>query len=324
MSHVAGDPSPEPAPPEGPRRSAVEAPLLLLPFARATGAANMALDEALMGPAARGRVIVRFYGWEPPCLSLGRNQPTGDTVAGRGRADYELGVDIVRRPTAGRSVYHGPELTYAVAVPDRLWNGPRTIYRRVHAVLSAALFELGVHVDRAPEEEAAGDLEARPEPGPGALAVDARECFVASAPGEITVGGRKLVGSAQWRHAGAVLQHGSVLVRDEQARAVLDAGGAGPPAAGRGGVPADGGAGDGGRAGDAAGEAARRGPGGAIGLEEILREPPDTALLAEAVATGLAGALGVALERGEVPAELGERARELEAKYRSEEWTWRR
>jgi len=291
----------EPAPPAGPRRSEVDAPLLFLPAGRATGAANMALDEALMAIAATGRAAVRFYGWEPPCLSLGRNQPTGAVVAGRRREDYEPGVDIVRRPTAGRSVYHGPELTYAVVAPDRLWSGPRTIYRRVHAVLSAALFELGVHVDRGPDvgdaELGPDELATSPEAPGGTLAVDARECFVATAPGEITVGGRKLVGSAQWRHAGAVLQHGSILIRDEQARAVLDGGG---------------------------GPATNGGGSGAIGLEEILGEALDTELLAEAVATGFAGELGVSLERGASPAEVLEWASELETKYRSEEWTWRR
>ena len=281
----------------GPRRSAVDAPLLFLPTDRAEGAVNMALDEALVPTAAGGRVAIRIYQWEPPCLSLGRNQPTGERVAGRARAEYEPGVDIVRRPTAGRSVYHGPELTYAVVAPDRLWSGPRTIYRRVHAVLAAALFELGVHVDRFPDDEDAervsGQLETRPAPAGGTLAVDGRECFVATAPGEITVDGRKLVGSAQWRHGGAVLQHGSILLRDEQARAALDGEGA-------------------------------EGPGGAIGLEEVLGGPADLALLADAIATGLAGALGVPLERGAPPAEVLQRAAELEAKYRSEEWTWRR
>lgn len=300
----------EPAPQARPRRSEVDAPLLFLPTDRAPGGANMALDEALMEMAAGGRAAIRFYGWEPPCLSLGRNQPTGDTVAGRSREAYEPGADIVRRPTAGRSVYHGPELTYAMVAPDRLWSGPRTIYRRVHAVLSAALFELGVHVDRVPDvgdaELVPEDLEARAESPGETLAVDARECFVATAPGEIAVGGRKLVGSAQWRHAGAVLQHGSILIRDEQARAVLDGDGAGPPR----GAGSDGTGGGGGT--------------GAIGLEEILGGTPDTELLAEAVATGLAGDLGVPLARGAPPPEVLERAAELEAKYRSEEWTWRR
>ncbi len=278
-----------------PRVSAVEANLLFIPSDRATGASNMALDESLLGLGAVGRVAIRFYGWEPPCLSLGRNQPTGDTVAGRRRSEYELGVDIVRRPTAGRSVYHGPELTYAVVAPDRLWSGPRAIYRRIHAVLSAALFSFGVHTDRSsePEETEARsvELEVRPGPPAGDIVIDARECFVATAPGEITVGGRKLVGSAQWRHAGAVLQHGSILLRDEQGKAVLDGGAA---------------------------------TGAAIGLAEILGETPDLELLGDAVAAALAGELGVPLEPGPPPDEVLERASKLEDKYRSPEWTWRR
>jgi len=187
--------------------------LLVWPHETASGARNMALDEAAMRPARTGDVILRVYEWRPACVSLGRNQPTAGILGGSPASGLVPGRDVVRRPTGGRSVYHGPEVTYAVTAPDRFLGGPREIYRAVHRAIGAALRTIGVPVDPT-GPDAYGPRYAR-------LPVDLDECFVAPAPGEITVGGRKLVGSAQWRNRGAVLQHGSILLRNEQHRATV-------------------------------------------------------------------------------------------------------
>src|SRR3954451_18997918 len=93
----------------------------------APGAWNMAVDEALAASVADGGVpVLRFYRWEPACLSLGRNQPA------RGRYDLAAlaaaGVDVVRRPTGGRAVLHRRELTYSAAAPVALLGPPRHAY----------------------------------------------------------------------------------------------------------------------------------------------------------------------------------------------------
>ena len=195
-------------------------PCVLLPYAVADGARNMALDEAMLEYAAEGRTLVRFYGWEPWCVSLGRNQPAPTHLRGRMPGDIRPGVDAVRRPTGGRSVFHGPEITYAFACPDRAWGGPKQVLRAVHRVLADGLRSLGVPLDDLPEGAAK-------KPGSTEnLALSPAACFREPAPGELTVGGRKLVGSAQRRRRGGLLQHGSILLEDRQTLADLeDAGG---------------------------------------------------------------------------------------------------
>jgi lipoyl(octanoyl) transferase len=165
------------------------------------GAANMALDEALLHRAARtGDAVFRVYGWSAPTLSLGRNQ--------RARGLYNLeaaaarGVGIVRRPTGGRALLHHREITYSATLPVPDAAAASAAYDFINDVLLDGLRSLGV------QAELARKTAALP-PGP-------RPCFDVPADREIVCDGRKLVGSAQWRTDGALLQHGSILVRDDQ------------------------------------------------------------------------------------------------------------
>jgi lipoate-protein ligase A len=168
----------------------------------------MALDEALMESVRGGATpVLRFYRWSPACLSLGRNQP--------GRGFYRLdaleraGLDVVRRPTGGRAVLHAEELTYSVAVPEGRLGAPRATYLAINRALVAGLRRLGV----------AAELQAR---GMRRAATPSlAPCFREPAEGEVVVGGRKLVGSAQWRERGVILQHGSLLLAGDQ-RAVTE------------------------------------------------------------------------------------------------------
>ena len=174
----------------------------LLRTGAADAATNMALDEALLDRAREtGEAVLRVYEWDAPSLSLGRNQTaTGWYSARRAAA---LGVTVVRRLTGGRAVIHARELTYSVTAPVVADEPRRESYARINAVLVGALRRLGVAAEVADARGAA------PRP-------DAAPCFEAPAAGELVVGGRKLVGSAQWRDDGALLQHGSVLVDDDQ------------------------------------------------------------------------------------------------------------
>ena len=169
------------------------------------GAENMATDEALLERArTSGECVMRLYEWARPTLSLGRNQTA------RGHYDLDrarsLGVDFVRRPTGGRAVLHHRELTYSVTGPVSQLGSLRESYARVNRLLVTALERLGVPAAVAP---AAGRA---PVPG-------LSPCFDNPGEGELVVGRQKLVGSAQWRDEEAFLQHGSILVDDDQALA---------------------------------------------------------------------------------------------------------
>ncbi len=261
----------------------------------------MALDEAMMDLARTGRVALRFYGWSPHCLSLGRNQRAGGPLPG-----LEPGLDIVRRPTGGRSVFHGPELTYAIAFPERAWGGPRAAYERINRALAAGLRRLGVRVDPLPPARPLARLDPL---GAGA-------CFADPAPGELTVQRRKLVGSAQWRHRGAILQHGSILIEDLQHEGTLPGRRRMSAGEGAGSGPSDAGAT---RAPATAAPATT-----SVGLAELLGETPRPADLARALAAGFGSELRLTVVAGGPFDGLPRAARRLAARYRSAEWTWRR
>lgn len=244
------------------------------------GPGNMARDHALAATLAPDRGILRLYRWRPPTVSFGRNEPA------RGLYDRDAaaarGVAFVRRPTGGRTVLHDRELTYAVVVPLRSLGGPRAAYRRVNAGLVRALAALGVEAELARGE------------GPGP-ALDGGSCFRAAAPGEVTVAGRKLVGSAQARLGAALLQHGSLLLEGRQELL-----GELAPAARADGPPP-------------------------VSLSELLGRLPARGVIVEALVEGLRAELGGRWcdTAGPGPTEAG-LERTLEERYRSEAWTWRR
>ena len=175
----------------------------------ATGARNMAVDETLLHSAARGEATLRFYRWQPHCLSLGRLQKSLPPAVFEG----EFGRDVVRRPTGGRAVWHAHEITYALAMPlDDLPADARSVsgaYRWLSDGFSAGLRALGL-----PVEMAAQGVRTQ---GPN--------CFAASASCDFLVEGKKLIGAAQCRRDDALLQHGSLLLSIDRAQWQARAGG---------------------------------------------------------------------------------------------------
>lgn len=160
----------------------------------------MALDHALATCLGEGEAVLRLYSWARPTVSFGRNEPSCDRY--RAEAARRSGVDWVRRPTGGRAVLHDAELTYAVVAPIRALGGARAAYRAINEGLAEALISLGAPV--AVSEQGA------------TLALDSGPCFQAPAAGEVVAAGRKLVGSAQARVEGALLQHGSIILGGDQ------------------------------------------------------------------------------------------------------------
>ncbi len=169
----------------------------------------MALDEALMNRArSTGETVLRVYGWAAPVLSLGRNQRAIGVYDDNLLAAH--GLDVIRRPTGGRALLHHREITYSVTAPASDSEPLSAAYGRINALLLDALGTMGVRASLA-------------EPAARAAQPTALPCFAEPARGEIVLGGRKLAGSAQWRDAGAMLQHGSIIVDDDQSliRAVM-------------------------------------------------------------------------------------------------------
>ncbi len=168
------------------------------------GTRNMARDVAMLEAVADGEAVptVHLYGWDPPCLSLGRHQGLEAADLTFCRAE---GINVVRRPTGGRALLHHLELTYAVVAPLNEGPLPRGLleaYRAICAVLVRAVRALGVDA-----ELTGGEVNLQ-LPHPKTTV----PCFEAPAGGEVVVGNRKLIGSAMRAHGGAILQHGAILL----------------------------------------------------------------------------------------------------------------
>lgn len=180
----------------------------------AEGAWNMAVDEAILESMAfeGSTPTLRLYAWEPPCLSLGYAQPVADVDL---KQLAERGWDLVRRPTGGRAILHTDELTYAVIAPHsepRLAGGVIESYQRLSQALLRALHLLQIPAEARPSHPSA--TASSPD---GLLngAAQGPVCFEVPSNYEITVEGKKLVGSAQARRKEGILQHGSLpLVGD--------------------------------------------------------------------------------------------------------------
>jgi lipoate-protein ligase A len=176
---------------------------------------NMALDEALLLSSRKGDSppVLRLYLWNPPAVSIGYFQSAERTV------DFEKckirGIQVVRRITGGRAVLHQNEITYSVCASGDHFTqlGENTIqtYRRLSLALLEALLVLGINGEWV-----------KPSRGKGSSSCHATfstPCFVSHSRYEITVDGKKLIGSAQRRFShrsdkgkkDSFIQHGSIL-----------------------------------------------------------------------------------------------------------------
>jgi lipoyl(octanoyl) transferase len=168
----------------------------------ADGPANMALDEALLElvAAGLGTAFVRTYAWTTPTLSLGYFQKLDEV-----RADSRFqSVPLVRRLTGGGAIWHHHDLTYALVVPAAhpLARPSTGLYNVVHGAIIGALLDLGIPTARRGESS---QIVVRDQRRP-------LLCFTDPDPEDIVTKGVKIVGSAQRRRGGAVLQHGSLLL----------------------------------------------------------------------------------------------------------------
>lgn len=179
----------------------------LLITSHARGAWNMAIDEAILEHVGRGESppTFRLYAWEPACLSLGHAQPFADVDISRLK---QHGWEVVRRVTGGRAILHTDELTYSIVAPSNEPSVEGSVlesYNRIAQALLGAVQSLEIPVE-AKEGKANHTEPLNPV------------CFEVPSTYEITVDGKKLIGSAQARKKKSVLQHGSLPLTGDLTR----------------------------------------------------------------------------------------------------------
>jgi lipoate-protein ligase A len=169
-------------------------PWRVIPYTEGEAAWNMAVDEAILEAFIAGGVAptIRFYGWLQQSVTIGRLQPYNSVPEG-------WGTNIVRRPTGGRAVFHGKDLTFSIVVDAATLGSPvRESYRRVGEAVSKALVSLSVPAELCRTTT------------PPASVRGICNCFDLTLDYELAVEGRKTLGSAQVRRANAVLQQNSL------------------------------------------------------------------------------------------------------------------
>lgn len=168
------------------------------------GKVNMERDLEIMEEVATGECppTLRLYRWSPPAVSLGYFQDEKEVV--EIPVCHDAGIDLVRRPTGGRAVVHDHELTYSIVVPEVHpfinKGGVMDAYRGISRGIVTAFNLLGIVASLAAEEGPRAGL------APGS-------CFDMPSPYEVKVQGKKVVGSAQLRRDGIVLQHGAIIFK---------------------------------------------------------------------------------------------------------------
>lgn len=177
----------------------------------------MAIDEAILWSVSQGGPpTLRFYGWEPPAISIGYFQKVDkelDLAACR-----SVGVDVVRRPTGGRAVLHDVEVTYSIAISENNTLIPKGItesYRAISEGMVLGLSKLGLNAKMVSLSQKNSDQRHRSQRYDLVVEMPDRRsssvvCFDAPSWYEVTVDGKKVIGSAQMRRSGVLLQHGSI------------------------------------------------------------------------------------------------------------------
>ena len=176
-----------------------------IPYSEHDGAANMAIDVALLEKALEGPPVLRLYGFVPSCLSIGLNQKLDDETFARVK---QKGFDVVRRPSGGRAVLHHKDLTYSFIAAEKnsceygiLEHSVSGAYKQICQGLQEAFALLGLKTELGSSQAAYRHLA---------------DCFLATTNADLHFNGKKLVGSAQLRRHGCVLQHGSIPLALEQ------------------------------------------------------------------------------------------------------------
>ena len=177
--------------------------LRVISYSKYPGKLNMAIDHYFASNCHNNMIpLLRFYGWDPYCLSIGYHQKMELINVNKLIQD---GFDAIRRPTGGRAIFHAKELTYCIIAPKVRANHHH-LYQFIHWIFSNSLNQLGYPV------ELKSDLERLPRLIPEA---NDYPCFTRSAQTEVQFEGKKIIGSAQKIYKNSILQHGSLLIGGE-------------------------------------------------------------------------------------------------------------
>jgi lipoyl(octanoyl) transferase len=173
----------------------------LWPCQSFSGAVNMQLDHFLARQLGKllDRPVLRFFTWDPHCISLGFHQTSSDINQ---ELCFANSLDVVRRPTGGRAILHAEELTYSIIYPFDNLNIV-DFYRLVHIPFITALQEWQIPAEFQPSQ---ADFRSVYKTDRAFL------CFATSAKYEVEIQGKKLIGSAQRIYENSILQHGSILL----------------------------------------------------------------------------------------------------------------
>lgn len=166
--------------------------------ASSSGAFNMALDDHIARLKNRPSFL-RFYSWNPYAVSIGYHQSLSIINID---SCLENRVDIVRRPTGGRAIFHSEELTYSIVIREEQLS-LNEAYIKVHTAIADGLSKIGV------QSELVNTVADRRELSPKS---DKSSCFTTSARTELEYDGRKIVGSAGKKYQNSLLIHGSILL----------------------------------------------------------------------------------------------------------------
>lgn len=164
-----------------------------------SGLENMEIDSELLDEAIRlnyKEPIIRFYGWSPACVSLGRNQKDANI-----NIDYckKNNIDIVRRVTGGRALLHDDELTYSFVCPINFLSGGESIiksYKKISSAIIKGFKTVGIELQLGGKKKVNTSFE---------------YCMSISTGADLCYNDKKIIGSAQFRKQNYLLQHGSVL-----------------------------------------------------------------------------------------------------------------
>ena len=171
----------------------------LIPFEINSGAENMRIDSQMLDDSIRynsKEPIFRLYAWKPFCVSLGRNQKDDFLDKDFLKANN---IDFVRRLTGGRALLHADEITYSCIFPvEYLNNGENVVqsYKEISQILINAFKKLDIELDFGGVKKYTGHAD---------------YCMLVSTGADLCFKNRKLIGSAQFRKEGYILQHGSIL-----------------------------------------------------------------------------------------------------------------
>ena len=164
-----------------------------LGYSIANGAQNMEFDSNLLEHAIDEQetdILFRLYGWSPKCISLGRNQ-NGDFLTEK--------IDVVKRLTGGRALLHDNEITYCCIAPiEAIPNGQSVIdsYKYISGILIDFFKTLGIELEYGTNKKVSTHYD---------------YCMLLSTGADVCYQGKKIIGSAQCRKNGYILQHGSIL-----------------------------------------------------------------------------------------------------------------